>query len=80
MYKLTQSMPPPDESKKSNRESAYDVPGPYWYMASHYCLLKTDYTACHPEKDYHVYTACGTYHYAYARQTQVNWKRPWYTV
>ena len=27
-----------------------------------------------PKKDYHVYIARSTYHYAYARQTQVNWK------
>ena len=31
-------------------------------------------------KDYHVHIARGTYHYAYARQTQVHWKEetiPW---
>ena len=28
-----------------------------------------------PKKDYHVYIARSTYHYAYARQTQVNWKK-----
>ena len=27
---LTQSMPPPETDTKWNRESAYDVPGPYW--------------------------------------------------
>ena len=36
---------------------------------------KTDYTACHPRKTttyiLHVYIARSTYHYAYARQTQV---------
>ena len=35
---------------------------------------KTDYTACHP-KDYHVNITRSIYHYAYARQTQVNWKK-----
>ena len=25
--------------------------------------------------DYHIYTARSTYHYAYARTTQVNWKK-----
>ena len=40
-------------------------------------LGKTDYTACHPRNTtrYHVYIARSTYHYAYARQTQVNWKK-----
>ena len=28
-----------------------------------------------PRKDYHVYITRSTYHYAYARQTQVNWKK-----
>ena len=28
-----------------------------------------------PEKDYHVYITRGIYHYAYAQQTQVNWKK-----
>ena len=35
---------------------------------------KTDYTARHPV-DYHVHITRGIYHYAYARQTQVNWKK-----
>ena len=26
-------------------------------------------------KDYHAYVTRSTYHYAYARQTQVNWKK-----
>ena len=28
-----------------------------------------------PKKDCHVYIARSTYHYAYARQTQVNWTK-----
>ena len=39
--------------KKCNKESAYDVPLPCWYVhTSHYSRLKntTVYTACHPEK------------------------------
>ena len=37
---------------------------------------KTDYTACHPRKTTtYVYIARSTYHYAYVRQTQVNWKK-----
>ena len=28
-----------------------------------------------PKKDYHVYITRSIYHYAYARQTQVNWKK-----
>ena len=37
---------------------------------------KTDYIACHPRKttSYHVYITRSIYRYAYARQTQVNWK------
>ena len=38
---------------------------------------KTDYTRYRlpPKKDYHVYIVRSTHHYAYARQTQVNWKK-----
>ena len=38
---------------------------------------KTDYTDCHPRKTttYLVYITRSIYHYAYARQTQVNWKK-----
>ena len=28
-----------------------------------------------PKKDYHVYITRSIYHYAYARQTQVNWRK-----
>ena len=36
---------------------------------------KTDYTASHPRKTTeYVYITRSIYHYAYARQTQVNWK------
>ena len=38
---------------------------------------ETDYQVYRlpPKKDYHVYIARSTYHYANARQTQVNWKK-----
>ena len=36
---------------------------------------KTDYTACHQRKTTTYILHIGTYHYAYARQTQVNWKK-----
>ena len=36
---------------------------------------KTDYTRLPPGKDYHVYIARSTHHYAYARQTQVDRKK-----
>ena len=37
---------------------------------------KTDYIyRLPPEKDYHVYIARSTYHDAFTRQTQVNWKK-----
>ena len=42
---------------------------------SHYSRLeKPTIYRLPPKKDYHVYIARSTYHYAYARQTQVNWK------
>ena len=75
--RLTQFMPSPETYKKRNRESAYDVPGPYWTMVhtSHYPRLeKPTVYRLPPKKDYHVYITRSTYHYAYARQTQVNWK------
>ena len=36
---------------------------------------KTDYNRLPPRKDYHVYITRSTYHYAYARQTQVKLKK-----
>ena len=35
---------------KRNRESAYDVPGPYWCIRLTTRAWKTNYTACHPRK------------------------------
>ena len=31
------------------------MPGPYWCIRLTTRAWKTDYTACHPRKDYHVY-------------------------
>ena len=37
---------------------------------------ETDYTACHPRKTTtYILHVVSTYHYAYARQAQVNWKK-----
>ena len=36
---------------------------------------KTDYTACHPRKTTTYNITRSIYHYTYARQTQVNWKK-----
>ena len=41
-------------------------------------LLAPDKNRLHrlpPRKDYLVYISRGTYHYAYARQTRVNWTK-----
>ena len=42
---------------------------------SHYSRLENRLYRLPPKKDYHVYVARSTYNYAYARQTQVNWKK-----
>ena len=72
---LTQFMPPPETYKKVNRESAYDMPGPYWCIRLTTRAWKNRLYRLPPKEDYHVYIARSTYHYAYARQTQVNWKK-----
>ena len=36
---------------------------------------KTDYTSCHPKKTTTYILHVVTNHYAYARETQVNWKK-----
>ena len=41
----------------------------------HYSRLKNRLYRLPPKKDYHVYIARSICHYAYARQTQVNWKK-----
>ena len=73
---LTQLMPPPEtyESEIGSQPTMCQV-----YIGAYVSLLapvKTDYLVYRlpPKKDYHVYIARSTYHYAYARQTQVNWK------
>ena len=43
--------------------------------ASHYSRLENRLYRLPPKKKYHVYIACSTYYYAYARQTQINWKK-----
>ena len=72
---LMQMMPPPETCKKWNREPAYGVPGPYWCMRVITRAWKSRLYRLPTKKDYHVYIARSTYHHAYARQTQVNWKK-----
>ena len=66
--------------EKWNRKSGKDVPGLYWYSyllhTSHYSRLwRNRLYRLPPKKDYHVYITRSIYHYAYARQTHVNWKK-----
>ena len=61
--------------KKGNRESVYDVPGLYWCIRLITRAWKNRLHRLPPKKDYHVYITRNIYHYAYARQTQVNWKK-----
>ena len=72
--------------KMWNRESAYDVAGPYWLVhTSHYLRLPEKPTIIPlaaqerlPRARYLYIYITGinsTYHDAYARQTQVNWKK-----
>ena len=68
-------MSPPETYKKRNREPAYDVPGPYWCIRLTTRAWKNRPYRLPPRKDYHVHITRRTYHYAYARQTQVNWKK-----
>ena len=42
---------------------------------SHYSRLEKPTIPLATQKDYHVYITRSIYHYAYARQTQVKWKR-----
>ena len=74
---LTQFMPSPEtyKSEIGSQPTMRQV-----HTGAYVSLLapgKTDYTACHPRNTtgYHVYIARSTYHHAYARQTQVNWKK-----
>ena len=67
-------MPPPEtyESEIGSQPTMCQV-----HAGAYVSLLapgKTDYTACHPRKTT-TYIARSTYHYAYERQTQVNWKK-----
>ena len=70
-------MPPPETFSicwKWSRESAYDVPGPYWCICLTTCTWKNR-LHLPPHQKYHLFITRKTYHYAYARQTQNNWKK-----
>ena len=74
--KLTQFMPPPEtyKSEIGSQPTMCQV-----HIGACISLLapgKTDYTACHPRKTTtYILQVVSTYHYAYARQTQVHWKK-----
>ena len=65
-------MPPMEKNSKQNRESAYDVPGPYWCM--HEVPIAR---ACKgrnyrlpPRNDCYAYITRVNYNYAYARHAR----------
>ena len=51
------------------------MPGPYRCIRLITRAWKNRLYRLPPKKDYHVYITRGIYHYAYAQQTQVNWKK-----
>ena len=51
------------------------MPGPYWCKRLTTRAWKNRLYRLPLKKDYHVYIARSSYHYAYARRTQVNWKK-----
>ena len=74
--RLTQFMPPPETYKKSEIGSQPTLL--CQVLTSHYSRLKNRQYRLPPEKDYHIdyiLHVRSTYHYAYARQTRVNWKK-----
>ena len=75
MSQLTQFMPPPEtyDSEIGSQPTMCQVcTGAY---ASLHSRLKNRLYCLPPKKDYHVYISRSIYHYVYARQTQVNWKK-----
>ena len=51
------------------------MPGPYWCIRLTTRAWKNRLYRLPPKQDYHVYIARSTYHYAYARQSPVDWKK-----
>ena len=51
------------------------MPGPYWSIRITTRAWKNRLYRLPPKKEYQVYITRSVYHYAYARQTQVNWKK-----
>ena len=49
--------------------------GPYWCIRLTTRAWKNRLYRLPPKEGYHVYIARSTYHYAYARQKQVDWKK-----
>ena len=62
-------MPPPETYKSEI------VSGPYRCIRLITSAWKNRLYRLLPKKDYHVYITRSIYPYAYARQTQVNWKK-----
>ena len=72
---LTQFMPPP-ETYKSEIGSPSTMCQVYtWCIRLITRAWKNRLYRLPPKKDYHVNITRSIYHYAYARQTQVNWKK-----
>ena len=72
---LTQFMPPPEtyKSEIGSQPTMCQI-----HTGAYVSLLvpgKNRLYRLPPKKDYHVYIARSTYHYAYARQTQVSWRK-----
>ena len=67
--------PPGRQAQYATGATGYDVPGPYWCIRLTTRAWTNRLYRLPPKKAYHVYIARSTYHYAYARQTKVNWKK-----
>ena len=69
-------MPPPETYKSEIGSQSTMCQVHTGAYVSLLASVKTDYVyRLPPKKDCHVYTTRSIYHYAYARQTQVNWKK-----
>ena len=67
-------MPPPETYKVKSAVSLRYARPILLVHTSHYSRLEKP-TIPLATQDYHGYIARSTYHYAYARRTQVNWKK-----
>ena len=65
-------MPPPETYKSESGSQPTMFQGPYWCIRLTTRAWKNRLYRLPPKKDY---ITRSTYHYAYARQTQVDWKK-----